>query len=179
LVLILGGGLFLLLAFVHFCDISKIAHRETKTMTAVELCRLKDYQSASPWIAYTFVGSKLTNLIVKRPRLGHGGDVKAHCLLVRTGERWLVATVAPGFEGNTLVGRLLPIDSPSSRVFIEESRKLELNPSDLLPYEFNAVDGSASDQRLRYLTAAFVALFGLPCLLFGLHLFRGKRLSFA
>jgi hypothetical protein len=73
------------------------------------------------------------------------------------------------------VGRLLPLDSPASQLLIERLRKIEPNPSALLPYEFNAVDGSASDQHLRYTAAAFIAVFGLLGLLLGLYLIRGRR----
>jgi hypothetical protein len=175
LLLILGGGLFLILAFVHFCETWRIARREPTAVTGADLRRLENAKSAAPWIAYTFAESKPTELILKRSRLGHGGDVQARCLLVRVEDKWLVASVAPGFEGNNLVGRLMPIDSPLSQSLIERVRKLELNPSSLLPYEFNAVDGSSSDQRIRYIAVACIALFGLLGLLFGVYLFRTGR----
>src|SRR5262249_4730622 len=175
LLLILGGGLFVVLALVHACDTWNIARRQPTVVTAAELCRKEYTESAPDWLVFTFSGSKPAKLTVTRQRLGHGGDVDARCLLVRVEDKWLVATVAPGFEGNNLVGRLLPLDSPSSHSLIGRLRKLEPNPPALLPYEFNAVDGSASDQRLRYMAAAWIAFFGLLGLWLGLYLFRAGR----
>jgi hypothetical protein len=175
--LILGGGLFLLLAFVHICDTWKIARREPKVVTAAELRRPKTTKMPTAWIEYTFAESKPTELTVTRTRLGNGGDVQARCLLVRVEDKWLAATVALGFEGDTLVGRLLPLDSPSSQSLIERIRKLEPNPSALMSYEFNGVDGSASDQRQRFIAAGVIAAIGLLGVLLGVHLFRGGRRS--
>jgi hypothetical protein len=175
LLLILGGGAFLVLAFVHFHDTWQIAQREPTAATAADLCR-KDYlESAPAWIAYTFAESKPTKLTVTRQRLGHGGDVQARCLLVRVEDKWLLATVAAGFEGNNLVGRLLPLNSSSSQSLIERLRKAEPARLALLPYEFNAVDGSRSDQQQRYAAAGLIAFFGLMALVFGLGLVRRRR----
>jgi hypothetical protein len=171
----LGGGLFLVFACVHFHGTWTLAQRVPTTATAADLCR-KEYAASAPsWIVYTFADSKPTELTVMRRRLEHGGEVQAHCLLVRVDDKWLVATVAPAFEGNQLVGRLLPVDSSSSRSLIERVRKLDSNPSALLPYEFNAIDGSASDQRHRYMAAGWVACLGVLGLTLGLLLFRSRR----
>jgi len=75
---------------------------------------------------------------------------------VRVEDKWLIASVAAGFEGNQLVGRLLPLDAAASHSLLERIRRIEPDPSALLPYEFNGVDGSASDQRIRYMGAACV-----------------------
>jgi hypothetical protein len=173
LFLALGGGLFLVMALVHFVDTWKIAHREPKVVTAAELRGTKTSESPpGAWIAFTFEESKPTQVTVTR-RLGHGGDVKARCLLVRVEDKWLLASVAPGFEGNRLVGRLRPLDSPPSQLL---SEKVEgIGPAALLAYEFNAVDGCPSDQRQRYLRAASYAALGLLGLLLGLWLFRASR----
>jgi hypothetical protein len=171
----LGGGLFLLLACIHFWGTWKVAQREPTAATAADLCR-KEYAAAAPgWIAYTFAESKPTKLTVTRQRLENGGEVKARCLLVRAQDKWLVATVAPGFEGNNLVGRLLPADSPSSRSLLEQLRKLDPDRSALLPYEFNAVDGTASDVRTRYMAGGLIAFFGVVGLALGLRLMRGRE----
>jgi hypothetical protein len=88
-------------------------------------------------------------------------------------DKWLMASVAPGFEGNRLVGRLLPLESPPSQLL---SEKIEgFDPAALLAYEFNAVDGCASDQRLRYVRAAWYAGLGLLGVLLGLWLIRAGR----
>src|SRR5262249_24042373 len=143
LLLILAGALFLLAAFVHFTDTLKIARRQPKAMTAAELAQTKDAESAPTWIAYTVAESKPTQLSVPRSRLGAGGNVQARCLLVRVEDKWLVATVPPGFEGDRLVGRLVPVDSSSSQALLEKIRKLEPKPVALLSFEFVAVEGSA------------------------------------
>jgi hypothetical protein len=167
---LLGGGLFVLLACAHFWGTWTVALREPTAATAAELCRPHFAATAPAWIVHTFAESKPTDLTVTRSRLGHGGDVQARCLLVRVQDKWLVATVAPGFEGNNLVGRLLPVDSPSSQSLIERLQKRQPKATALLPYEFNAVDGSASDQRLRYTTAGCVSVFGALVLSLGLYL---------
>jgi hypothetical protein len=170
--LIVVGGLFLMLALVHFCATLKIAHREPVEITAAELCRTKNTESAPAWIAYTFTESKPTELTVTRRRLGNGGDAQARCLLVRVDDKWLVATVAAGFEGDRLVGRLVPLDSPATESLFERVRQLDRQPAALLPYEFNSVDGSASELGIRYTAAGIIAFFGLLGLWLGVHLFR-------
>jgi hypothetical protein len=174
-VLLLGGGLLLVLAGVQFCETWTIAHREPRVATAADLCR-KEYTDAPPvWISYTFAESKPTDLIVTRRRLGHGWEAQARCLLVRVEDKWLMATVALGFDGNNLVGQVRPLEPTLSQSVIERVRKVEPNRSALLPYEFNAVDGSASDQQERYETASVVAVFGLLVAGLGLYLFRRGR----
>jgi hypothetical protein len=171
---VLGGGLFLVLGCVHSWGTWTVTRREPRAATAADLCR-KEYAAAAPgWIVYTFAESKPTDLTVTRRRLGHGGDVQARCLLVRVEDKWLVATVAAGFEGNDLVGRLLPADSPPTQSLIERLRKRDPNTA-LLPYEFNAVDGSASDQRARYTAAGCIGGVGILGLSLGLYLLCGKR----
>ena len=176
LLFLLGGGLFLVLAFVHINDTLSIAQREPTVATAAEL-RNRDYVEAPPkWVSYTFEESKPIGETVTRRRLGHGGEVPAKALLVRVENRWLVATVANGFEGNELVGRLLPIDAPVSQPLIDRARKQEANPKSVLPYEFNAVDGCASDQQQRYTAAGVIGAFGLAGFVLGfLLLFAGRR----
>jgi hypothetical protein len=173
---ILGGGLFVVMAFVHFRDTWKIARRAPHAVSAAELRQAEKPESLpAAWLAYTFDDSKPTELTVTRRRLGQGGDVKAHCLLVKVEDKWLIATVAPGFEGNKLVGRLLPLDSIRAHDLLEGIQKIEPNPSALLPFEFNAVDGSASDQRERYIRSGWFGIFGLVAGLLGLRLVCGRQ----
>lgn len=175
LLFILGGGLVLLLATVQFLQTWKIAHREPKAVSATELRQTKNSKSSpGPWLAYDFTESKPTDFTVTRRRLSHGGDVKARCLLVRVEDKWLVASVAKGFEGNRLVGRLVSNDSPSAQILFDKVHKIQ-SKSSLLPFEFNAVDGSASDQEARYLACAWLGGFGLVGLLLGLFLIRPER----
>lgn len=164
--LIVFGGLFLVAASVHFAETWRIAHRQPKLMTSAELSRTFDPGSAPAWIAYSFAESKPANLTVPRRRLGHGGDVQARCLFVRVDDKWLLASVDTGFRGDRLVGRLLPIES-SPDSLIERIRKDRSSPSPLLPYEFNAIDGSASDQQVRYTGAGLVSVFGVLGLCLG------------
>jgi hypothetical protein len=173
---ILGGGLFLVVALVIFCNTWKIAQWEAKEVTAAELLQTKDAK-ASPgqWLAYTFEGSKPTEQTVTRSRLNHGGDVEARGLLVQVQDKWMFVSVAPGFEGNRLVGRLSPLDPAQSKPLIEQIRKIEPNPAALLPYEFHAVDGCASDQRQRYSGAGVCGFLGLLGLLPGFLLCRKRR----
>lgn len=127
-VLILGGALFLVIAFMHWQATTKIAERVPVVASSVDL-KTRSYVEAAPsWVSYTFEESKPLDETVTRKRIGYGGDVKAQCLMVRVENRWLVATVAEGFEGNELVGRLLPIDSPISQPLIERVRKQQADP---------------------------------------------------
>src|SRR5262249_42871716 len=128
----------------------------------------------APWLAYTFEESKPTDVIVMRRRLGKGGGGKAQGLLVRGQEKWVLATGPSGVGGNHVVGRLVPRECRPQRVG-EKIRGIDSKPFVLLPYEFNAVDGSASDQRQRLITAAVLAFFGLLGLFLGVWLIRGKR----
>jgi len=172
LVLFLAGGIFLVIGGVQGWGTWTVTRREPKLATAADLCK-KDYaDKAASWIVYTFEESKSTGVTVTRRRLANGGDVQARCLLVRVGDRWLVATVAQGFEGNSLVGRLVPGETGSAKSLIERMRSSESGSPGLLPFEFNAVDGSASDQQIRYGAAAILAFVGVLGLGLGLFLFR-------
>lgn len=174
-VLTLVGGLFVLLAMLQYHKTRAIAEREPTVATAADLCR-KDYpEKAPPWIVYTFTESKPLPDTVTRRRLGYGGEVTAHCLLVRVNDRWLVATVAAGFEGNELVGRLLPVESPSSQALIERVRSSEPHPSAVLPFELNAVDGCESDQHARYTRAGWIGGIALAGAVLGLFLLFSGR----
>lgn len=174
-VLTLVGGLFVLLAMIQYQKTRGIAEREPTVATAADLCR-KDYaDKAPPWIVYTFTESKPLTDTVTRRRLAYGGDVTAHCLLVRVNNRWLVATVAAGFEGNELVGRLIPVETPSSQSLIERVRSRESDPSAVLPFEFNAVDGCESDQQARYTRAGWIGGIALAGAVLGLFLLFSGR----
>lgn len=174
---IIVGGLLLGLAGVHFWETWQIAQREPTVATAADLSR-RDFVTAPPaWVTYTFAESKKVDQKVKRRRLGNGGEVEAECILVRVNHKWLLTTVAPGFEGDTLVGRLLPIDSPISEPMITQIRQAEQNPSIILPYEFVAVEGCASDQQVRYGAAGLIAGLGGLGMLLGVYLFAGGRRS--
>jgi hypothetical protein len=171
IIFMLLGGLFLLVAVVNFFDTWKVSRWEPKAVTAAELRKAMDAKkSPGSWIAYTFDESKPTDLILSRQRIGRRGEVKSPCLLVRVEDKWLVATVAPGFEGNQLVGRLVPLDSTAS----ERIRKVESKTA-LLPYEFNAVDGSASDLQTQFIAVGVLGFFGLLSLLLGVWLVRRRR----
>src|SRR5262245_22618257 len=176
--LMLGGVLFLAGGLMHVVDTLAIARREAKLVTAADLGR-EDYAKSAPsWIAYTFAESKATGQTVTRRRLGKGGEAQAQCLLVRVENHWLLATVAAGFEGDNLVGRIMPVDSPSSQSAIERARKQEPQLA-ILPYEFNAVEGCASDQQVRYVAGGGVAALGFAGMVLGWYLFRGRRAKHA
>lgn len=175
--LILGGGLLLVCAPAMFYNTWKIAQWVPKEATAAELLRAKDPKTyPGPWIAYTFEASKPTEIKVMRQRLNHGGDVEARGLLVQVQDKWMFVAVAPGFEGNRLVGRLSFLDPALSKSLVERIRKMERDPAALLPYEFNAVDGCESDRRQRYIEAAVCAFLGLLGFLPGLLLCRTRRM---
>ena len=175
-VLILGGVFIIGNALVMFYDTWKIAQWVPKEATRAELLKTTDPKSyPGPWLAYTFEGSKPAEMNVTRQRLNHGGDVEARGLFVQVEDKWMFVSVAPGFEGNRLVGRLSPLDPAKSKPLIEGIRKVEPNPAALLLYEFIAVDGSESDQRQRYTGARVCAFLGFGSLLPGLLLCRKRR----
>lgn len=172
---LLGGALFLVVAFVNFDATRAVAQRVPTPATSTEL-RTRAYVEKPPaWVSYTFEESKPLDDIVTRRRKGHGADVQANCILVRVDQRWLVATVAKGFEGNELIGQLMPIDSPVSQPLIERVRKEQADPKTILPYEFFAVEGCASDQQFRYTVVAWTGGIGLVVFLLGLWLVFGGR----
>lgn len=176
LLFIVGGGLLLMLAGARVFDTMKIVQRDPTEVTSAELLQNEFIEAPPSWLIYTFAESKPTSQSVTRRRLGNGGEVQARCILVRVEEYWLVATVANGFEGNDLVGRIVPIDSPSAQNLIERVRRQDTDSTvKVLPYEFNAVEGCLSDQQVRYLAAGWIAGFGLMGILTGLVLIRGSR----
>ena len=177
LVFLLAAAVCLLMAGIQGWGTWTVTRRVPKLITAADLCRPGYADRAPAWLSYTFEESKATGMTVTRNRLANGGEVQARCLLVRAGDKWLVATVAQGFEGNDLVGRLLPGESASAQSLLERVRKSDLGTPDLLPFEFNAVDGCASDQRLRYGAACILAALGIVGLALGLFLFRSALRS--
>ena len=166
-VVLVLGGLVLLVAFLQFNNVQRITQLTPTPATPAEL-RTRTYVDKPPtWVSYTFEETKPIDEVVTRKRQGYGGEVQAKAILVKVETRWLVATVAQDFEGNELVGRLLPIDSPISQSLIERQRKQQADPKDILPYEFFAVEGCESDQKLRYHTAGLTGVIGLIGLLLG------------
>jgi hypothetical protein len=170
LVLLLGGGLFLFIGCTQGWNTWNIAQRTPTDVTAAELCQKNFVESAPDWVRFTFAESKPTTVTVKRDRLAGGGEVQARCVLVRVEDKWLLATVPPKFEGNDLVGRLVRFDATASRPMIEQVVKAEPKVTALLPFEFNGIDGSAADQRLRYTASGILAFVGLLGVLIGVYL---------
>lgn len=178
LVIVVVGSLLLGLAAIHFYDTWSVARRQPLAMTAAELRKSASGKTApDSWIAYAFKESKPTDLKVTRRRLGSGGEAQARCLLVRVEDKWLTASVAPGFEGEKLVGRLRPLDPVTAERLTDKAGKGKPKPAALLPYEFHGVEGSVSDQQTRYMAAAWLGIFGLASLLVGFFLVRGRRHS--
>jgi hypothetical protein len=172
LLFVLGGGLFLVLAVVHFSQTWNLAHRQPTVVTAAELCR-KDYAKSAPdWIEHTFAESKPSKNTVTRSQLGNSVQVQANCLLVRVQNSWLAATVGQEFEGNQLVGRLVPLQPSLFQALSEELGDRKSRSFHLLPYEFDAVGTSAREQRIAYIASASIAGFGLLGLWLGLYLYR-------
>jgi hypothetical protein len=95
--------------------------------------------------------------------------VDARCLLLRVENKWLVATVPPDFQGDELTGYVVPIDPTASRPMLERIGKAEPKVTAILPFEFNGVEGSASDQRLRRTGAAIMGFVGLVGVLLGVY----------
>jgi hypothetical protein len=172
--LVLAGGVVLAIAFVSFNDTWEVATREATVMSAAELARA-DAKSAPAWIRFTFDESKPAGETINRARAGRAGDVQARCMLVRVEDQWMVATVAPGFEGNDLVGRLIPSDSPITKPLHDRVRIHEGRVVALLPFEFNAIEGCASDQNIRYAAGGWLVAFSLVGFLLGLYLLCCRR----
>lgn len=187
-VLALLGGLFLGFAGIQAFETWKVAERQPREVPAAELRKAAvarpgakspnpsaagvkpaDALVAGAWIAYSFAESRPTEITVTRRR-GQGGDVTARCLLVRVEDRWLVASVPLGFDGNRLVGRLRPLDAFTLELVSDKTGKAKPRPAALLPYEFHGVEGSASDQQARYTFSAWLGGIGLAGLLIGIAL---------
>ncbi len=161
---------------VLFYNTWQIAKWVPKEVTAAELRQTRDPKSyPAPWLAFTLEASKPAEMNVTRHRLNHGGDVEARGLFVPVEDTWMFVSVAPGFEGNRLVGRLYPLDPAQSKSLVEQIRKVEPNATSLLPYEFNAVDGCESDRRERYTGAAVCAVLGVLGVGLGLLLRRTRQ----
>jgi hypothetical protein len=173
--LLLGGALFLVVAFVNVNATLEVARRHPTPATPAELRTRTFVEKPPAWISYTFEESKPMEETVKRQRARRGGEVEARCILVQVENRWLVATVAKDFEGNELVGQLMPLDSPISQPLIDHARQEEADPKTILPYEFFAVEGCPSDQRFRYTIAGIIGGLGLGGIILGLWLAFGGR----
>jgi hypothetical protein len=176
-ILILGGLVFLLASGGIFYNTWKIAHWVPKDVTAADLRAATDPKTyPGPWIAYTFETSKPADMTVKRARLNFGGDVEAPGLLVAVEDTWMFVSVAPGFEGNRIVGRLSPLDPKVSKDLTQWLKKKDPNGPALLNCEFNAVDGCASDRHARYTAAGVCAVLGVAGVWPGLRLSRKRRM---
>jgi hypothetical protein len=170
-ILILGGLLFLFCAGGIFYNTWKIAQWVPKEVTAAELRAATDPKTyPGPWLAYTFEASKPAYMIVKRQRLNFGGEVEALGLLVAVEDTWMFVSVARGFDGNRIIGRLSPLDPAVSKI-------LKPHPPALLSCEFNAVDACDSDRRQRYTAAGVSAFLGVLGVWPGLVLCRRRRMA--
>jgi hypothetical protein len=149
-----------------------LGQRQPTAVTAADLCRKDFAESAPELVSFIFSESKPTNVTVKRKGPDSSVEVEARCLLVRAGDKWLIATVAPGFAGNEVVGRPITLDPAASRSLLEQMGKEKPKQSQLLPYEFEALEGSASELKSRYMGAGLLAAIGLPVLLCGRYLCR-------
>jgi hypothetical protein len=146
-------------------------------VTPAELRAANDPKTyPGPWIAYTFTESKPAEMTVKRQRLNFGGEVQAPGLLVAVEDTWMFVSVAPGFEGNRIIGRLSPLDSALSKTLSQRLQKTDPNTPALLSCEFNAVDGCASDRHARYTAAGVCAVLGVAGVWPGLRLSRKRRM---
>jgi hypothetical protein len=173
--LLLGAALFIIVGCVQFRDTWQIVHRPAKTITAAELRALKGTDPLQAvWLAYTFEDSQSAGFTLTRARQGIGGEVKTRGLLVEVDNKWLLASVAPGFDGNRLVGLLVPLDAETSKRLQEKTRG-KISPSSLLPYEFMALDGCPSDQHIRFGAAGMSAAIGLVALFLGLWMVWPRR----
>src|SRR5262245_9998582 len=170
---ILGGGLFMIVAFVQYKGVNDVAQRSPTVATPAEL-RTRSYVANPPsWVSYTFEEAKPIDEVITRRRGGHGGEVHAKAILVKVETRWLVATVTEDFDGNELVGKIMPVDSPISQPLIERVRKEQDDPRSILPYEFFAVEGCPSDQQFRYSVSRWMGGIGLAAFLAGLYFLFG------
>jgi len=88
----------------------------------------------------------------------------------------MFVSVAPGFEGNRIIGRLSPLDSALSKTLSQRLQKTDPNTPALLSCEFNAVDGCASDRHARYTAAGVCAVLGVAGVWLGLRLSRKRRM---
>jgi hypothetical protein len=177
-ILLLGGLFFLLCAGGIFYNAWKIAQWVPKYVTAAELRAANDPKTyPGPWIAYTFAESKPAEMTVKRQRLNFGGEVQARGLLVAVEDQWMFVSVASGFEGNRIIGRLSPLDPALSTTLAQRLQKMDPNPPALLSCEFNAVDGCASDRHSRYTVAGVCAVLGVAGVWPGLLLCRRRRIA--
>jgi hypothetical protein len=96
--------------------------------------------------------------------------VDARCLLVHVDNKWLVAIVPPTFEGNELTGYVVPFDATTSRPMLEQIMRAEPKLNAILPFEFNGIEGSASDQGVRHMGAGVLGFVGLVGVLLGVYL---------
>jgi hypothetical protein len=171
-VFLLGGGLLGFIGGREAWTTWEVSRRPAAEVTAAELARPDFAGSAPDWIRFTFAEAKPTGVAVKRKRRSGGGEADARCLLLRVENKWLVATVPPGFQGNELTGYVVPIDPTASRPMLEQLVKAEPKLTAILPFEFNGVEGSAGDQRLRQTAAAVLGCAGLVGALIGVYFIR-------
>jgi hypothetical protein len=165
--LLLVGGLLVYIGGREAWDARQVSQRPAAEVSAAELGRPDFLASAPDWIHFTFAESKPIAVVVKRQRHSGGGEADARCLLVRVQDKWLLASVPLGFQGNDLVGYLVRLDPAASRPLLEQIARAEPKVTALLPFEFNAVEGSAADQRLRQTAAGLLGLVGLVAVLIG------------
>jgi hypothetical protein len=177
LLFLLGGAVFLLIGGWQTWNTWTVTRRVPKVVATADLVKKGYAESAPSWITFKFEESKPSGVTVTRKRLAHGGEVPARCILVRVEDKWLAATVAEGFEGSELVGRLVPGEAASVQTLMERVRKGDSGPVDLLPFEFNGVDGSASDQQARYIACGILDGGGIVGVVLGLLLFLSLRRS--
>jgi len=170
LVLLTVGSVFIFVGVREAWNTRNVSQRPATEVTEAELGRPSFAKAAPEWIHYTFTESKPTTVAVKRKRLDGETEVDARCLLVHVDNKGLVATVPLSFEGNELTGYVVPFDPAASRPMLEQIVKAEPKLNAILPFEFNGIEGSASDQHLRNMAAGLLGLVGLAGALIGMYL---------
>lgn len=112
------------------------AFRGPVPVTTADLRDLNNPDDLSnPWVTLTFDEAIDTGFVMENTKGGNTTQ-RSKYLLIRVGDRWLIADVPPDFSGKQVVGHLDRAWSPLGLKVVSHV-KTRFGNRDILPYELN------------------------------------------
>jgi hypothetical protein len=132
--IILLGAIGLLL---HHARWIRSAFQGPVPITLATLEELKDPETLpNPWVSFAFDEAIDTGFVMESTKSGKT-ITRSKYLLIRVGNRWLLADVPADFTGHQVVGYLDQWWSPLSRKVIDQVQG-RFPDRDIIPYQLNA-----------------------------------------
>ncbi len=128
-------------------------------VSLAEISKLNDpNELPSTWVKVRFEKGFHSNVVLEEVRNGIS-SIDEEYILFQAGDRWMIASVAPGFKGNEVSGQIWRNDAPLAREVIAAvtDELKEVHQGKLFPYEFEADEDYGTNWKM---FAGVMAMFG-------------------